>query len=79
MVKLEFKNAFNLLRRDAFVREVHQYFPSLLPFYVLGISNCFFCEQKIDVAAGNQQGDRLALFYFTFKAIVNSLSIELNI
>lgn len=83
-VKLHFKNAFNLVRRDTVIREVHKYFPFLL----LSVHICysassipFFSEHGINSAEGVQQRDTLALplFYLDSKAIVDSLSSDLSV
>lgn len=66
LIKLDFKNAFNLVRREAVLSAVHRLFPSLYPF----VNSCYsknlalpFGEHEIESQEGVQQGDPLLLFF----------------
>lgn len=84
LVKLDFANAFNSVRRDAALQAVYRNFPSLYPF----IESCYsvtskllFGDHEIDSCEGVQQGDPLAPFLFclVIKEVTEALSSELNI
>jgi len=58
-VKLDFKNAFNTLRRDSILEAVSKYFPELLPFASSSIgcaSDLQFGEFNVTSNEGAQQG-----------------------
>ena len=69
LVKVDFKNAFNSIRRDVFLRRVIQYCPSLYPMVYQcysKASNLFFGPTYIIKSQeGAQQGDPLGPFLFS--------------
>ena len=82
LVKIDFKNAFNTLRRDSIMEAVAKYFPELLAFAqsTLGqTSELQFGDFMLQSAEGAQQGDPLGPLYFclTFKELLESLLSEL--
>src|SRR5208282_5436515 len=81
-VKIDFKNAFNTLRRDSILEAVSKYFPELLPFASSSIgcaSDLQFGEFNVTSNEGAQQGDPLGPLYFclVFKELLESLHSEL--
>ena len=67
IIKIDFSNAFNTLRRDTILEAVQQYFPELLPYASSTYnetSNLCFGKFSIDSAEGCQQGDPLGPLYF---------------
>ncbi|KAK8720595.1 hypothetical protein OTU49_013221 [Cherax quadricarinatus] len=84
VVKLDFKNAFNLLKRDVVLAAVQEHFPGLFPFVLAGYSKesmLLFGEHEITSSEGVQQGDPLAPFLFCIavREITVRLTSELNI
>ena len=70
MVKLDFKNAFNSIRRDKMLEAVQKFIPELASFVHSAYSSpsSLFWEDKIiQSAEGVQQGDPLGplLFFLT--------------
>ena len=85
LVKIDFKNAFNTIRRDVFLRRVLHYCPSLYPMAFQcysKASNLFFGPSYIIKSQeGAQQGDPLGPFLFSL-AIINltqELESEMNL
>jgi len=83
-VKIDFKNAFNTLRRDSIIEAIAMYFPELLAFTqsTFGQDSVLqFGEFNLQSAEGAQQGDPLGPFYFclAFKSLLESLQSELVI
>ena len=67
MLKIDFKNAFNSIRRDVILEEIKEEFPELLPFAASTLSeptDLSFGEFKILSEEGAQQGDPLGPAYF---------------
>ena len=62
MIKLDFSNAFNTLRRDAMLEAIHKEVPEIFNFCLLAYEDSsVLCFQGHQVASdeGNQQGDPL--------------------
>lgn len=84
VVKLDFRNAFNELNRDAMLKVIQKDFP-LIYHYVFQCysqpSDLFLGDDIILSQRGVQQGDPLgpALFAITLQSIVNSITTELNL
>lgn len=84
VVKLDFKNAFNSVKREAILTAVQEHCPSILPFVSAGYSKdstLLFGKHEVTSAEGIQQGDPLAPFLFCIavREITTRLSSELNI
>lgn len=84
LIKLDFRNAFNSLRRDHMLRAVKTYTPELFlytkhayqrPTYLLLGKECIRSE------SGVQQGDPLgpALFCLSIRDLVSSIRSQLNV
>ena len=81
-LKLDFRNAFNALRRDKMLQAVQNFAPDLLPFVHLSYSSSsslFWSDKIIQSAEGVQQGDPLGplLFCLTIHPLVSQLKSEL--
>lgn len=81
-IKIDFKNAFNTLRRDTILEAVAKHFPELLPFAesTIGQSSILqFGDFLLQSAEGAQQGDPLGPLYFclAFKELLESRKCEL--
>ena len=81
-IKIDFKNAFNTLRRDTTLETVVKHFPELLPFAesTIGQSSILqFGDFLLQSAEGAQQGDPLGPLYFclAFKDLLESRKCEL--
>ena len=77
MVKLDFKNAFNMIRRDCMVHEVSKNCPALLGYVFAAYdvqSLLRFGAHSIASSTGVQQGDPLGLLLFAM-ALQPSLNI----
>ena len=84
MVKLDFKNAFNCLRRDKILQAVRSTCPELFHFVYSAYStpSSLFCgEYIIQSEEGVQQGDPLAplLFCLTIHPIISRLQSEFKV
>ena len=85
LVKVDFKNAFNSIRRDVFLRRVLQYCPSLYPMVYQcysKASNLFFGPTFIIKSQeGAQQGDPLGPFLFSLAImdLTKDLVSEVNL
>ena len=84
LLKLDFKNAFNCLRRDKMLAAVSEKAPKLLPFIHSAYgtpSSLFIGDTIIQSAEGIQQGDPLGplLFCLTTMEIMEQLRSELII
>ena len=84
LLKIDFKNAFNSVRRDCFLSYVKQGFPGAAPF----VYNCystpsalFWQEDILDSAEGVQQGDPLGPFLFclSISELVKKLKSKINV
>jgi hypothetical protein len=81
-MKIDFKNAFNTLRRDSILEAVAKHFPELLHFAASTIerpSDLQFGDYILHSEEGAQQGDPLGPLYFciVFKELLESLRSEL--
>jgi len=85
LLKIDFSNAFNEVRRDIVLSEVKIKFPEIFPFVCESLhyeSNLYFGTTKILSQTGVQQGDPLgpALFSLAIHGLVEKLSgLELNV
>jgi hypothetical protein len=82
LVKIDFCNAFNTVRRDFVLEAVHKYFPQLLPFAFSTMnfmSDLQFGDFVLRSDEGVQQGDPLGPLYFCLvcKELLESLKSEL--
>jgi len=82
LIKLDFKNAFNTLRRDAILQSVYDQVPEIYNFCHLAYgqpSHLNFKGVTITSEEGCQQGDPLGplLFSITINPILQSLTSEL--
>ena len=67
LLKLNFKNAFNSLRRDKMLQAVEELAPSLLPFVHSAYSSpsiLFWEDRVMESSEGVQQGDPLGPLLF---------------
>ena len=81
MVKVDFRDAFNSIRRDRVLRAVEEYIPSLLPFAHSSYSSpsvLMWYDTQILSAKGIQQGDPLGsmLFCLGIHKLTYALSSE---
>ena len=81
-MKIDFKNAFNMLRRDSILEAVAKHFPELLHFTsstIVSSSALQFGEFTLMSEEGAQQGDPLGPLYFclVFKELLDSMCSEL--
>ena len=84
VLKLDFKNAFNSVRRDKMLEAVQSFAPSLFPFVhsVYSSPSKLFWEDKIiESAEGVQQGDPLGplLFCLTIHQLCSRMKSELSL
>ena len=82
IVKLDFRNAFNCLQRDAMLSAVFHEVPLIYNFCKLayaGDSNLLFADKLITSEVGAQQGDPLGplLFSLTIHPIIQALDSEM--
>jgi len=66
-IKIDFRNAFNTLRRDAILEAIEKHFLELLPYTTSMIGNSSdlqFGEFVISSEEGAQQDDPLGSLYF---------------
>ena len=74
LLKIDFKNAFNSVRRDVLLHEVYKLFPQIYPFIYQAYassSNLFFGNETLFSKEGVQQGDPLGPFLFSLS--INNL------
>ena len=81
-LKIDFRNAFNTLRRDSILEAVAKHFPELLHFAESTLSQesiLQFGDFMLQSAEGAQQGDPLGPLYFclAFKEVLESRMSEL--
>ncbi|XP_055354546.1 uncharacterized protein LOC129600153 [Paramacrobiotus metropolitanus] len=72
LVKLDFKNAFNLLRRDALLEAVRQHFPSYYGYFWQSYryaSHLVCGEEVLSSARGVQQGDPSGPFGYSLTSL----------
>ena len=84
ILRLDFKNAFNTLRRDRMLQAVQSHAPDLLPFVHSSYSSpssLFWSDKTIQSTEGVQQGDPLGplLFCLTIHPLVSQLKSELGV
>ena len=84
LLKVDFPNAFNCIRRDKFLQSVLNKIPCLFSFVSTAYSNSsflFFGTYIIESAEGVQQGDPLGplLFSLTIHHLVRSLESEFKL
>ena len=78
LLKLDFKNAFNSIRRDVIAKKLADKMPELTLFFNLCYGNASFLSFGVfilDSVEGAQQGDPLAVFYFCLA--INEMLLEL--
>jgi len=78
LVKIDFTNAFNTLRRDCILEAIAKQLPELLPFVSSTMDNSTdlqFGEYILQSQEGDQHSDPLGPLYFchVFKDILQSL------
>ena len=83
MLKLDFRNAFNTLRRDKVLQSVKTHLPDYFPFIFQMYrhsSHLFFGDFLIASACGVQQGDPLGplLFCLVTRELTKSMQSPLN-
>ena len=67
LVKIDFSNAFNSVRRDIILEAVQQHLPELLPYASSSyatLNSLKFVEHDLSSESGAQQGDPLGPLYF---------------
>ena len=84
LVKVDFKNAFNRIRRDELLEAVKAYIPDLLTYVHSAYSSpsiLLWDDIQLSSAEGIQQRDPLGpmLFCLEIHGLVSSLSSELNV
>ena len=84
VLKLDFMNAFNSIRRDKMLEAVIQHVPQIYPFVhsaYSSVSSLFWWNKTIQSAEGVQQGDPLGplLFCLSIHHIVSHLESELSL
>ena len=84
LMKIDYKNAFNSLRRDRLLEVIKSELPDLYPFIwqvYSSSSTLFFGDILIQSASGVQQGDPLgpALFSLSIHSLASSLLSKVNI
>ena len=84
LIKVDFKNAFNSIRRDKLLEAVKTYIPDLLPYVHSAHSSpsiLLWDDVQLSSAEGIQQGDPLGPMPFCLGIhnLVSSLSSELNV
>ena len=82
VLKLDFKNAFNTIRRDKMLEAVQKLAPGLFPFVhsaYSSTSTLFWADNTLQSAEGVQQGDPLGplLFCLTIHELGSQLESEL--
>ena len=82
LIKTDFRNAFNTIRRDAIFEAVAKHFPELFMYVTSSMgspSNLQFGNYVLHSNEGAQQGDPLGPLYFclTIKELMESMQSEL--
>jgi hypothetical protein len=84
LLKVDFSNAFNSVRRDVLLEAVAAYIPDLLPYASSSYtahSSLTFGEHRLSSEMGAQQGDPLGPLYFCLAVhkLLTSMKSELTI
>lgn len=84
MLKLDFHNAFNSIRRDVMLHSVLKYIPELYPLAAAAYGNptlLFFGNSWVESVEGVQQGDPLGPLFFslTVHHLLSQLSSEFKV
>ncbi len=84
LVKLDFQNAFNSVRRDYMLEEAQKVIPAIYPFVLQAYNNdadLLYLDTVIKSSVGVQQGDPLGplLFCMAINPLVKQLESPLNI
>ena len=84
LLKVDFRNAFNSLRRDKMLKIVKETFPGLFPFIWQAYStssNLYFGSESLESLTGIQQGDPCGPFLFaiSIQALISNLKSEYNV
>ena len=83
-MKIDFKNAFNSIRRDVVLKEIQKQFPTIYPIFWQAYS-CpsflFYGDRFLSFQEGVQQGESLGSFLFSLaiQNLINECKSELNI
>ena len=83
--KIDFRNAFNTVRRDEFLRQVKKHFPQLFPFAWQSYgkpSNLYFGDNHVILSKeGCHQGDPLGplLFAMGIKDLINNCNSKVKL
>ncbi|GAV08660.1 hypothetical protein RvY_18322 [Ramazzottius varieornatus] len=81
LLKLDFKNAFNTIRRDVLIQIVHDTMPMYLPFVWQSTVKVGVWRHVLESASGVQQGDPLgsSLFCLAIERLTKGLTSPLNV
>ncbi|XP_062530416.1 uncharacterized protein LOC134200792 [Bombyx mori] len=84
LVKVDLKNAFNCIDRNAFLKEVKEHIPSIYPYLYQCYGNpskLVYKENLVESATGCQQGDPLgpAIFSLGIHPVLRELKSSLNL
>ena len=84
LVKVDFRNAFNCVRRDKVMAAIEEFLPSLLPFIHSAHSSSlklFWEDAEVISAEGVQQGDTIGplLFCITIHKMVLQMQTAFNV
>ena len=81
LLKIDFRNAFNLVKRSHFVKAACEMFPAMSKWteWCYGEASMLLYDHQhiIESCAGAQQGDPLGLLYFCCGIMVWSMTFKL--